>query len=209
MRGACPLRPGPGPCRRQSSQARDPRGAGLHPGEVGEGNERFCRRSGPASLCLPRVPAPGRAGSLLGAGQSLAGARTRQQQRDLRLIPWELLPPPLHPAPGADRTSLGTSLCPQIRLMRLRRVSIDSATQTCEKESCVGSSAIWEGLSFIHFLSIPQMCVGSGAGSAAFIQTDKVAALLEVTLVGTRNCLCSANHSCLYLLNTCVVQSTI
>ena len=37
------------------------------------------------------------------------------------------------------------------------------------------------GGTFIH-LSIRQMCVGPGAGSAAVTQTNKVAALLEVTL---------------------------
>lgn len=35
---------------------------------------------------------------------------------------------------------------------------------------------------FIH-LFVCQMCVGPGAGSAAVTQTDKVAALLEVTLL--------------------------
>lgn len=37
------------------------------------------------------------------------------------------------------------------------------------------------GGTFIH-LSILQMCIGPGAGSAAVTQTNKVAALLEVTL---------------------------
>lgn len=65
------------------------------------------------------------------------------------------------------------------------------------------------GGTFIH-LSILQMCVGPGAGSAAVTQTDKVAALLEVTLLWElENYLCPANNSCHYLLNTCVVFAVI
>ena len=78
------------------------------------------------------------------------------------------------------RKSLGILQCPQISLTLLLRGSISGETQTCKKRAMRRQPCLLGG-TFIH-LSTRQMCLWPGAGSAAVIQTNKVAALREVTL---------------------------
>ena len=113
-----------------------------------------------------------------GGGQSPARVRTLQQC-DPGLIP------PLGAVSATlelrERSSHVSFLRLQICLMVLPRGSNSGATYNVQKRA-LRRQLCFLGRMFIH-LFVCQMCVGPGAGSAAVTQTDKVAALLEVTLL--------------------------
>lgn len=162
-------------------------------GGIGRGGTSILRCGGPAGLCL------------------LSGSQRRGRQHLRRRAGRE------PPEPGPRHCEPGPSLSrgsPFRHLRCEREVGVSSLRTPCcasdqpdihhrgqcqvarhRPEIRAMRAACLLGGTFIH-LSILQMCIGPGAGSAAVTQTNKVTALLEVTLVGPGKLPCPADNSC-------------
>ena len=147
----------------------------LPPGEVGEGHEHFCGCGGPAGLCLLSGPSAG-AASISAAVEGRAPPEpgpTALRPRT-RFVPWEPLPALLRCEREVGVSSLPTPSCASDQPDAVTEGRRRPEVRAVHRQPCL------LGGTFIHS-PILQMCVGPGAGSAALTQTNKVAALLEVT----------------------------
>lgn len=180
---------------------------GLPSGEVGQGSKHFCGCGSLAGLCL--LPGPN-AGAAVSPPRRRAEPRRSQdlpavRSRTLLFFHWELLPPPLRREGG--RKSPGALRCPQISQMLLLRGSISGATQTCKKSHAQATLPSGSDVhSFIHPSNVRRARCWERSS-----HPDQQGCCCPGgdTLVGTRNYLCPASNSCFYLLNICVVPSTV